>query len=61
MKELEEKQAGKDQEREKWYQERRKEEEERRERGKDARLRRQKEFEAAQKSLLKQQEVLTFL
>ena len=58
MRELEKKQAGKDQEREKWYQERRQEEEARREREKKARVQRQEEFEAAQKKLFKEQEVL---
>lgn len=59
MKELEAKQAGKDQEREKWYQERRQEEEQRWEREKEARLRRQAEFETAHKNLLKEQEVIS--
>ena len=57
MRELEKKRAQKEQERDKWYQERKREEDERRERGREARLKRQAEFEAAQKKLLKEQEV----
>lgn len=57
LKDLEEKQAEKDQKRDEWYQERRREDDARREREKEARLKRQVQFEAAQKKLLQEQEV----
>ncbi|XP_068673772.1 leucine-rich repeat and IQ domain-containing protein 1-like isoform X1 [Montipora foliosa] len=56
--ELEMKQTGKDQEREKWYQKRREEEEARQEREKLARIQRQVEFQVAQEKLLKQQQIV---
>ncbi|XP_078345883.1 leucine-rich repeat- and IQ domain-containing protein 1-like isoform X2 [Oculina patagonica] len=58
LKDLEEKQAEKDQKRDEWYQKRRREDEARREREKEARLKRQVQFEAAQKKLLQEQEAL---
>ena len=57
MKDLEEKQAEKDQKRDEWYQERRREEEARLAREKEARLQRQVQFETAQKKLLQEQKV----
>ena len=57
LKDLEEKQALKDQRRDEWYQERRREEEARLAREKEARLQRQVQFEAAQKKLLQEQKV----
>lgn len=57
MKDLEEKQAEKNQKRDEWYQERRREEETRQAREKEARIQRQVQFEAAQKKLLQEQEV----
>ena len=61
LKDLEGKQAEKDQKRDEWYQERRREEEARHEREKEARLQRQVQFEAAQKKLLQEQEVKRLL
>jgi len=57
LKDLEEKQAEKDQKRDVWYQERRREEEARLAREKEARHQRQVQFEAAQKKLLQEQKV----
>lgn len=57
LKDLEEKQAEKDQKRDEWYQERRREEEARLAREKEARLQRQVQFETAQKKLLQEQKV----
>lgn len=57
MKDLEEKQAEKNQKRDEWYQERRREEETRQAREKEARIQREVQFEAAQKKLLQEQEV----
>ncbi|XP_027041039.1 trichohyalin-like, partial [Pocillopora damicornis] len=58
LRDLEEKQAKKDQERELWYKERRQQDEARRKREQEARYERQLQFEASQEKLRKEQEVL---